>query len=108
MSWRAPPTPPRPWARRRAPGASPLLPPPPGETDDAPDLTDHHGATVPMGDHTAPQAPPLHTRTRSLMNTLLTPKRLKENEEFMWRLADQQLDTFLAKGQSEFLADYAK
>ena len=26
----------------------------------------------------------------------------------MWRLADQQLDTFLARGSAEFLADYAK
>ncbi len=26
----------------------------------------------------------------------------------MWRLADQQLDTFLAKGECEFLTDYAK
>jgi cytochrome P450 len=42
------------------------------------------------------------------MNTLITPKRLKENEDFMWRLADQQLDTFLAKGECEFLTDYAK
>jgi cytochrome P450 len=42
------------------------------------------------------------------MNKLITPKRLKENEEFMWRLADQQLDTFIERGKCEFLADYAK
>ena len=42
------------------------------------------------------------------MNKLITPKRLKENEEFMWRLADQQLDTFIERGRCEFLADYAK
>lgn len=42
------------------------------------------------------------------MNKLITPKRLKENEDFMWRLADQQLDTFLDKGGCEFLAAYAK
>ncbi len=61
-----------------------------------------------MAEHITSQDPPLHTRTRSLMNTLITPKRLKENEDFMWRLADQQLDTFLAKGECEFLTDYAK
>ena len=80
----------------------------PGESDDVSDLIEQHGANVPMAEHITSQDPPLHTRTRSLMNTLITPKRLKENEDFMWRLADQQLDTFLAKGECEFLADYAK
>lgn len=80
----------------------------PGEADDVSELIEQHSANVPMAEHITSQDPPLHTRTRSLMNTLLTPKRLKENEDFMWRLADQQLDTFLAKGQCEFLADYAK
>jgi cytochrome P450 len=61
-----------------------------------------------MAEHITSQDPPLHTRTRGLMNKLITPKRLKENEDFMWRLADQQLDTFIERGSSEFLADYAK
>ena len=38
---------------------------------------------------------------------LITPKRLKENEEFMWRLADRQLDTFLADGHCEFIGQFA-
>jgi cytochrome P450 len=38
--------------------------------------------------------PPHHTRTRGLLNRLLTPKRLKENEEFMWDQADRRLDEF--------------
>ena len=25
----------------------------------------------------------------------LTPKRLKENEDFVWRLADRQIDEFM-------------
>ena len=54
------------------------------------------------------QDAPLHTRTRGLLSRLITPKRLKENEEFMWRLADEQLDTFIDRGKCEFLADYAK
>ncbi|KDF01716.1 cytochrome P450 [Mycolicibacterium aromaticivorans JS19b1 = JCM 16368] len=80
----------------------------PGESDDVSELIEKHGPSAPMSEHIAVQDPPRHTRTRSLMNTLLTPKRLKENEDFMWRLADQQLDTFLAKGECEFLTDYAK
>ena len=34
---------------------------------------------------------------------LLTPKRLQENEEFLWRLADQQIDTFVDQGGCEFV-----
>jgi cytochrome P450 len=52
--------------------------------------------------------PPDHTNARSLLNRLLTPSRLKENEDFMWRLADECLDDFIADGQCEFLSAYAK
>jgi cytochrome P450 len=38
---------------------------------------------------------------------LITPKRLKENEDFMWRLADRQIDEFLDRGECEFIHDYA-
>ena len=39
---------------------------------------------------------------------LITPKRLKDNEAFMWRLADQQLDEFVADGRCEFISAYAQ
>jgi cytochrome P450 len=37
----------------------------------------------------------------------LTPKRMKENEEFMWRLADRQIDEFIERGECELMVDYA-
>jgi len=80
----------------------------PDGRDDVSDLIEQHRSAVPMAEHIAAQDPPVHTRTRGLMNKLITPKRLKENEEFMWRLADRQLDTFIERGSCEFLADYAK
>jgi cytochrome P450 len=76
--------------------------------DDVSELIEEHRAQIPMAEHITSQDPPLHTRTRGLLNKLITPKRLKENEDFMWRLADQQLDTFVERGKAEFLADYAK
>ena len=79
----------------------------PGESDDVTDLIEKHRAAVPMAEHITSQDPPLHTRTRGLLSRLITPKRLKENEDFMWRLADRQLDTFIDRGSAEFLADYA-
>jgi cytochrome P450 len=80
----------------------------PDRHDDVTELIEQHRAQVPMAEHITSQDPPLHTRTRSLLNKLITPKRLKENEDFMWRLADQQLATFIERGRCEFLADYAK
>ena len=38
---------------------------------------------------------------------LITPKRLKENEAFMWRLADRTIDEFAGSGACEFVTQYA-
>jgi cytochrome P450 len=38
---------------------------------------------------------------------LITPKRLKENEAFMWELADRVLDSFLTGGRGEFIGEFA-
>ena len=39
---------------------------------------------------------------------LITPKRLKENEDFMWRFADRRIDGFVDDGSCEFIGDYAE
>jgi cytochrome P450 len=39
---------------------------------------------------------------------LLTPKRLKENEEFIWELADRQLNEFLPNGRCEFIREFTQ
>jgi cytochrome P450 len=38
---------------------------------------------------------------------LITPKRLKENEDAMWQIADDILDGFLAPGEGEFITGFA-
>lgn len=78
------------------------------EGDDIGSLIEQHRSQIPMSEHIVTQDPPEHARTRGLLSRLLTPKRLKENEDFMWRLADQQLDEFLSRGSCEFLDDYAR
>lgn len=67
-----------------------------------------HRAQMPMFEHMVTMDPPEHTYARSLLNRLLTPSRLKANEDFMWRLADEVLDDFIADGRCEFLSAYAK
>ncbi len=61
-----------------------------------------------MHEHMVTMDPPDHTRERALLMRLITPKRLKDNEAFMWRLADQQLDEFVADGRCEFISAYTQ
>jgi len=74
---------------------------------DIPALIEQHRDSLPMSDQLPTFDPPKHTDHRGLLMRLITPKRLKENEDFMWRLADRQLDTFLASGRCEFIHDFA-
>ncbi len=81
------------------------------EGDDITEQIAAHRAQMPMFEHMVTMDPPDHTNTRSLLNRLLTPRRLKENEDFMWRLADEVLDDILDRdpvGRCEFLGAYAK
>lgn len=82
--------------------------PVPLEGDDISDTIERYRDQLPMNEHMVTMDPPMHTRERSLLMRLLTPRRLKENEDFMWRLADRQLDEFLAEGRCEFIRDYAQ
>ena len=71
-------------------------------------LIEQHRTSFPLHEHMVTMDPPDHTRARSVLSRLLTPARLKENQEFLWRLADGQLDEFVDSGACEFLAAYAK
>jgi cytochrome P450 len=81
--------------------------PVPLEGDDVSALIEQHRDELPMSDQLPTLDPPVHTDHRALLMRLITPKRLKENEEFMWRLADRQLDTFLADGRCEYNGQFA-
>lgn len=78
------------------------------EGDDITDQIAAHRHEIPMFEHMVTMDPPQHTDARSILARLLTPKRLKENEDFMWRIADRHIDEFIAAGKCEFLASYAK
>lgn len=82
--------------------------PVPLEGDDISEVIERYRHLLPMHEHLVTMDPPEHTRQRGLLMRLLTPKRLRENEAFMWRLADRQLDEFLAAGRCEFISTYAQ
>ena len=82
--------------------------PVPLEGDDVGDVIDSYRDQLPMFEHMVTMDPPQHTRERALLMKLITPKRLKENEEFIWGLADRQLDEFIADGKCEFIRAYTQ
>jgi cytochrome P450 len=77
------------------------------DSDDISDLIERHRHTVTFSDYFISFDPPKHTAHRSLLNRLFTPKQLKNNEDFLWRLADEQLDCFIAEGKCEIVIDYS-
>jgi len=78
------------------------------EGDDVSALIEAHRDQLPMSDQLLTFDPPIHTAHRALLMRLITPKRLRENEAFMWRLADRQLDEFIERGDGEFIRGFGK
>jgi cytochrome P450 family 150 subfamily A5 len=78
------------------------------ENEDISELIEAYRDKTAFSDQLPTMDPPKHTDHRALLMALITPKRLKENEEFMWKLADQQIDTFISRGECEIMADYAQ
>jgi cytochrome P450 len=87
-------------------GPFPGIPVEPG-TDDITDLIEQYRHTYPLSHHVITFDPPKHEQHRHLLTRLITPKRLQQNEEFLWRLAHREIDTWLALGRCEFVHDYA-
>jgi cytochrome P450 len=81
--------------------------PVPLEGDDVSDLIERYRDQLPLSDQIIVFDPPKHTDHRALMLRLLTPRRLKENEDLMWSLVDRHLDTFIADGRCDFIKAYA-
>lgn len=88
-------------------GPFPGFPVPLEGRDDVAELIEKHRDELPFSDQLPTLDPPVHTNHRSLMMRLITPKRLKENEDAMWQLADEVLDDFLAPGKGEFIKGFA-
>ncbi|MFN8026785.1 MAG: cytochrome P450 [Acidimicrobiia bacterium] len=91
---------------------SPIGPFPPlpftPEGDDITEMVREHRKEFPLYEHLVTMDPPDHTKHRTLLMRLFSPKRLDANEDFMWTLADRQMDTFLADGRCEFIRGYSQ
>lgn len=79
----------------------------PSDKDDISEDIETFRTQIQFGGLVATQDPPEHAKTRSLMAGVLTPKRLRDNEAFMWRLTDDEIDKFIDKGKFEVVSDFA-
>ena len=79
----------------------------PLEGDDITPIIEAHRDELPFSDQLPSFDPPKHTAHRGLLMRLITPKRLKEREEYLWELADSTIDGFIDRGECELLHDYA-
>lgn len=81
--------------------------PKPAEGETIADVVRQRSGEIPLSGQLFTLDPPEHARHRSLVNKLFTPNRLKENEEFMWTLADRLIDEFADRGEVELCEAYA-
>jgi cytochrome P450 len=77
------------------------------EGDDLTAQIEQHRPQMPFGEDVLTLDQPRHTPLRSLMMRLFTPRRLKEMEQSITRLADQLIDEIETKGSCEFVREYA-
>jgi cytochrome P450 len=82
--------------------------PVPFEGDDVSDIVAEHRTALPMHEHMVTMDPPDHSRERALLMRLITPRRLKDNEVFMSRLADEMTADLVAAGRVEFIRAYSQ
>jgi cytochrome P450 len=78
------------------------------EGDDITAQIEAHRAQMPFGEEVLTQDQPRHTQLRSLMMRLFTPRRLREMEASITRLADRLIDEIAARGACELMSDYAR
>jgi cytochrome P450 len=81
--------------------------PVPLEGDDISDIIEKYSDQLPLSDQLVTFDPPKHTAHRALLGRLLTPKRLKENEDFLWKVADETISRFVERGQCDLIRDFA-
>lgn len=87
-------------------GPMPGLPFEPASHDIREQLDAHRG-TMPWADHLVCMDGARHFEHRMLVGSLLTYKRLKQNEAYLNNLVDRLIDGFIARGKCAVVPEYA-
>ena len=66
-----------------------------------------HRSEMPWSDHLVCFDGEWHAKNRALVGSLLTYKRLKANEDYLYTLADQLIDGIIGKGHCNVVTEYA-
>ncbi|MFA7604652.1 MAG: cytochrome P450, partial [Novosphingobium sp.] len=77
------------------------------EGDDISEQLEAHRPEMPWSAHLNCFDGARHADYRSLMSSLLTYKRLKANEDYLYGLVDRLIDGFISKGACEVAEDFA-
>lgn len=77
------------------------------EGDDITDQIEAHRSVISKGALLMTMDRPKHAAHRALLSGIITPKRLKENEAFIHRLAEKQVKAMLALGKFEAVTQFA-
>jgi cytochrome P450 family 150 subfamily A5 len=75
------------------------------EGDDISGQIERHRGQMPSADLLVTYDRPEHPLARGLLMHLFTPRRLKENEEYLWRLCDQMIEQILRRGAVEAVSE---
>lgn len=68
---------------------------------------ENHRAEMPWADHLVAFDGKRHQEYRMLLGNLLTFKRLKQNEDYLYGLVDRLIDGFIGKGECSVVPEYA-
>lgn len=77
------------------------------EGPDIREQLDAHRGELPWADHVVCFDGKKHADHRAIIASLLTYKRLKQNEEYLRSLADRMIDRFVASGRCNLVPEYA-
>lgn len=74
------------------------------------DITDQieaHRSEIPTAELLVALDDRPHSFSRAILNRLFVPSRLKANEQFIWKLADEMVRDVVAKGRCELITEVA-
>ena len=75
--------------------------------EDISEQIEQHRYTLPWGQHIVCFDGQQHTDYRGLMAGILNPRRIRQNEEYLYGLADRLLDNVLDKGRCNIVPEFA-
>jgi cytochrome P450 len=75
--------------------------------DDIGDQIKQHQPGMPWSAHLVCQDGAAHAALRAILTGVLTPTRLRKNEQYIETVVDRLIDKFFDRGQCEFVSQYA-